>query len=288
MKQLAILALALAHADAGFTLGQLPSRAAVRGELPSVEKDIAYTEGTDQQKLDLYLPAKQGFTTIVFTFGGGWHSGSRKSVAPIGARLQSLGYGCALLSHRLSPKDKFPAHIDDVAAAFAWVKRNIAAKGGDAKRVFLVGHSSGAQLSLLLATDPRYLAQHKLTSADIAGVVGLSPPVDLEPRKDGKGFGDSLMGGRGAEAFSRDIKVMKDASPLRHISKDMPPVLLIVGERDFPMLENDAKAFVERAAAEKASASMFVTKGRDHMGVVRALLEDKSDVLEKVRQFTAH
>lgn len=93
------------------------------------------------------------------------------------------------------------------------------------------------------------------------------------------------MRGRGAEAFSRNIEVMKDASPIRHISKDMPPVLLIVGERDFPMLESDAKAFVERAAAEKATAAMFVTKGRDHMGVVRGLIEEKSDVLEKVRQF---
>lgn len=257
----------------------------VASESPAVEKDIPYANGGDQQKLDLYLPGKKDFITIVFTYGGGWHTGSRKSVAPIGAKLQSLGYGCALLSHRLSPQDKFPAHIEDVAAGFAWVKRNIAAKHGNPKRVFLVGHSSGAQLSLLLATEPKYLAKHKLAQADIAGVVALSPPVDLEPRKDGKGFGDTLMRGRGAEAFSRDIEVMKDASPIRHITRDMPPVLLIVGERDFPMLESDARAFVERAGAEKAVASVFVTKGRDHMGVVRGLIEEKSDVLEKVRQF---
>ncbi|MFL5341455.1 MAG: hypothetical protein ACJ8F7_15020, partial [Gemmataceae bacterium] len=78
---------------------------------------------------------------------------------------------------------------------------------------------------------------------------------------------------RGVAAFSRDVAVMKDASPIRHISKDLPPTLLIVGERDFPMLEGDAKAFAERAAAEKVAASMMVTRGRDHLGVVRALLE---------------
>ena len=49
----------------------------------------------------------------------------------------------------------------------------------------------------------------------------------------------------------------------------------------------DAKAFVERARSEKVPAAMLVTKGRDHMGVVKALLEDKSDVLEKVREFMA-
>ena len=258
---------------------------ASNGTLPAVEKDIPYADGGDQQKLDLYLPEKKGFTAVVFTYGGGWHTGSRKSVTPIGQKLQSLGYGCALLSHRLSPKDKFPAQIEDVAAGFAWVKRHIADKGGDSERVFLVGHSSGAHLSLLLATDPKYLAKHKLAPQDIAGVVGLSTPVDLGPRKDGKGFGDALMGGRGADAFSRDTAVMKDASPISHISKDLPPVLLIVGERDFPMLEADAKEFVERAKEQKTTATSFVTKGRDHMGVVRALLDEKSDVSEKVRAF---
>jgi acetyl esterase/lipase len=253
--------------------------------LPDVEKDVPYADGGDQHKLDLYLPAKKGFATVVFTYGGGWHTGSRKSVTPIGEKLQSLGFGCALVSHRLSPKDKFPAHIEDVAAAFAWVKKHIAEKGGDPRRVYLMGHSSGAHLSLLLAADPKYLARHQLSPADVAAVVGLSTPVDLQPRKDGKGFGDALMGGRGADAFSRDVAVMRDASPIRHISKRLPPVLLVVGERDFPMLEGDAKAFVEKAKEAGADATLFVAKGRDHMGVVRSLLDEKSPVRDRVLEF---
>ncbi len=253
--------------------------------LPAVEKDVAYADGGDQQKLDLYLPDRKGFTTVVFTYGGGWHTGSRKSVTPIGEKLQSLGYGCALLSHRLAPKDKFPAQIEDVAAAFAWVKARIAAKGGAPARVFLVGHSSGAHLSLLLATDPKYLARYRLAASEVAGVIGLSPPVDLQPREGGKGFGDALMAGRGADVFSRDPAILRDASPLRHVSKGLPPVLLVVGERDFPMLEGDARAFVARAKEVNATASLFVAKDCDHMGVVRSLLDDRSPVMEQVRDF---
>jgi acetyl esterase/lipase len=246
--------------------------------------DIPYSGG-EQQKLDLYLPGKRGFATVMFTYGGGWHSGSRKSVAPIGEKLRGLGFGCALLSHRLSPKDKFPAQIEDVAAAFAWVKRNIAGRGGDPHRVFLMGHSSGAQLSLLLASDPRYLAAHNLAPADVSGCVGLSSPVDLEPRKDGKGYGNVLMAGRGAEVFSRDAGVMRDASPIGHVSEGLPPVLLVVGERDFPMLEGDARAFVAKVKGVGGSAALFVAEGRDHMGVVRSLVEDDSPVLKQVVDF---
>ena len=178
-----------------------------------------------------------------------------------------------------------PAQIEDVAAAFAWVKRHVAEKRGDPERVFLMGHSSGAHLSLLLVSDPKYLAKHGLSRRDIAGVVGLSSPVDLEPRGDRKGFGDVLMAGRGAEVFSRDVEVMRDASPIRHVSKGLPPMLLVVGGRDFPMLEGDARAFIERARGLDLAASLFVAKDFDHMGVVRSLVEDGSPVWEQVSGF---
>jgi acetyl esterase/lipase len=268
---------------AALTAGIAEGKAQPKGG--SVELDIPYTEGGDQQKLDLYLPARGGFATVVFTYGGGWHRGSRKSVTPVGKRLQGLGYGCALLSHRLAPQDKFPAQIEDVAAAFAWVKKNIGAKGGDPKRVFLMGHSSGAHLSLLLAADPKYLDRHRLSPADIAGVVGLSPPVDLEPKGDKKGFGDALLAGKGADVFARDAALMKAASPIRHVSKDLPATLLIVGERDFPMLEGDAEAFAEKAKGAGVTVVLSVAKGCDHMAVVRSLLEDRSPILEQVLAF---
>jgi acetyl esterase/lipase len=148
-----------------------------------------------------------------------------------------------------------------------------------------MGHSSGAHPSLLLATHPRYLTRHKLSPADVAGVVGLSPPVDLEPRKEGKGFGNALMAGRGADVFSRDAAVMRDASPIRHVSEGLPPVLLIVGDRDFPMLEADARAFVGKAEAVGGKAAVFTAKGCDHMGVVRSLVEEKSPVRDRVLGF---
>jgi acetyl esterase/lipase len=256
-----------------------------KASLPAVEKDVPYADGGDQQRLDLYLPDQPGFTTVVFTYGGGWHAGSRKSVTRIGEQLQRLGYGCALPSHRLAPKDKFPAQAEDVAAAFAWVKKYVAARGGDPKRVVLMGHSSGAHLSLLLATDPQYLAKHKLGPADVAGVVGLSTPVDLEPRADQKGFGDALMAGKGADVFARDAAVMKAASPIQHVSKDLPPTLLVVGEKDFPTLEGDARTFAAKAKGVGREVTTFVGKGCDHAGVVRSLLEDRSPVREQVLAF---
>ncbi|HEV8059262.1 MAG TPA: alpha/beta hydrolase [Gemmataceae bacterium] len=246
---------------------------------------MPYADGGTQRILDRFLPDKKGFTTVVFTYGGGWHSGSRKSVTPIGQKLQSLGYGCALLSHRLSPKDKFPAQAEDVASAFTWIKKNIEARGGDPRRLVLMGHSSGAHLSLLIATDPSYLAVHKLAPADIAAVVGLSTPLDLEPRDNKDGFGDVLLAGKGADVFTRDAIVMKAASPIQHVSKDLPQALLVVGEKDFPVLDGDTRAFALKAKTFGREIKTYVGKGCDHMGVVRNMLEDGSPVQEHVLTF---
>jgi acetyl esterase/lipase len=284
---LAPVAAAGGVASAGTTNGfiEAAKRSEESSTQPAVEHDIPYADGGDQQKLDLYLPAQKNFTTVVFTYGGGWRTGSRKGVAPIGVKLQNLGFGCALVSHRLSPKDKFPAHIEDVAAGFAWVKKHIAEKGGDPKRLFVMGHSSGAHLSMLLATDPQYLAKHDLKVSDIAGVIALSTPLDLEPRTDKKGFGDVMMKVGTADTFSRDVAVMKDASPIQHVTKSLPPTLLIVGDRDFPMLEGDAKAFATKASALGLRVPTFTAKGADHMGVVRSLLDEQSPVMKQVLAF---
>src|SRR5262249_12547230 len=281
--RLGVASLLMAGAGPASGRGATPTARSV--SLAAVEKDIPYAAGGDEQKLDLYLPKNRGFATVVFTYGGGWHRGSRKSVTPIGGRRQRPGFGGPLLSHRLGPKERFPAQIEDVAAAFAWVQRQIARKGGDPARVFLMGHSSGAQLSLLLACDSRYLAQHGLGPKDVAGVVGLSTPVDLEPRKDGKGFGNALMAGRGADVFARDGRVLKTASPIQHLARDLPPVLLVVGERDFPMLEGDNRSFVTKAKALEIRADLFMANGCDLRGVVRSVVEDNAPVEERVIGF---
>jgi acetyl esterase/lipase len=254
-------------------------------QAPPTELDIHYGTGSEKQVLDLFVPAKKGFATIVYTYGGGWHSGSGKSSTPLAEKLRELGYGCALISHRLFPPDVFPAQAEDLAAAVAWVKANIAARGGDSSRIILAGHSSGAHLSLLLATDRRYLAAPHLTIGDIEAVIGLSPPVDLSRHPDGHGYGNVLLAGHGADAFERDEVVMKDASPIEHISRGLPPTLLVIGEHDFPMLEADARAFAGKAKGYGCKVQVIVAPGKDHMGVARGMLDDNGVVFEAVKTF---
>ncbi|MEO6593616.1 MAG: alpha/beta hydrolase [Planctomycetota bacterium] len=222
-----------------------------------IEADVAYANAHPAQQLDLYLPARtsEPFAAVLFVHGGGWHSGSRKNLAGVAENLQAHGFACALVGHRLCPPHAWPSMIEDVAAAFAWVHAHIAERGGDAQRLAVCGHSSGAQLVLLLASDPQWLQKHELKCSTIRGVLGLSTPVDLRPN-GARSFGGTLMAGKGAEVFRRDAEVMVAASPLTWLTKDLPPVLLVGGEADFPMLLDDARAFA--AAAKELGRTVQV------------------------------
>jgi acetyl esterase/lipase len=259
---------------------------ALAAALPAqkVELDIPYGKDA-KQTLDLYLPARKDFATVVYTYGGGWHSGSGKSSQPIAEQLQAAGYGCALVSHRLYPPAVFPAFAEDLAAAFAWVHDHIAERGGDPKKLVLAGHSSGAHLSLLLATDPRFLKARRLAISDVAAVIGLSTPVDLTEHEDHHGYGDVLMAGQGAGAFARDAAIMKEASPIEHVSASLPPALLVVGQNDFPMLAGDAKRFAEKAAQAGRKVDFLLAPGKDHMGVARGMSDPADPVLRRVLEF---
>ena len=262
-----------------FAACSVPQRTATSDEL-----DLPY--GTlEEQRLDVYLPAQSGYPTVLFVFGGGWHSGSRKDLTSMALVLRAHGIGVVLPSHRLSPPHLFPSMEEDVAAAFAWTKAHIPERGGDVRRVFVMGHSSGAHLVTLLGSDARFLLKHALAPSDIAGVVGLSTPSDLEPKRGGLHFGNILMGGNGAKVFERDAQRMKDASPIQHLAQQTPRTLLVVGDRDMPSLEQENEEYFKRAQAIGARVELFSAEGCDHMGVVRALANAKSPVFARVVAF---
>ena len=140
---------------------------------------ISYTEGApadaDKHKLDLYLPRdKKNFPVLVFVHGGSWRTGDRSQYKALGERLARAGIGVAIPSYRLMPQNPHPAQIEDVAAAFAWVVRNISQHGGDTSRIYLSGHSAGAHLAALLALDEKYLAKFDLARKAIRSVIAMS------------------------------------------------------------------------------------------------------------------
>lgn len=195
------------------------------------ERNIVYASvpGADPSlnSLDVYTPAEgTNHPVIVWVHGGGWRIGDKGNVGEKAACFTRAGCVFVSINYRLSPAVKHPAHVQDVASAVGWVYKNIAARGGDPQRIYLIGHSAGAHLVALVAADLHYLEAAGVPAKALKGVVPL----------DGGGYDipaliafNRLNKDRMEVAFGSDPAVWRDASPVTHVAagKGIPPFLLI-------------------------------------------------------------
>ena len=105
--------------------------------------------------------------------------GSRDQYRFVGQRLAERGILAIVADYRTYPATTFPGFVEDGARAVAWARLHAAEHAGDPERLFVAGHSAGAQIAALIATDPRYLAAEQMRPSDLAGVIGLSGPYDF-------------------------------------------------------------------------------------------------------------
>jgi len=251
------------------------------------------TYGFDpKQALDLYLPAPDSTGAgrppiAVFVHGGVWAMGDRKEGANVGRALAEAGSVAAVLSYRLAPAHPHPAQIEDVAKAVASLVRDAAAIHADSSRVFLVGHSAGAQLVSLLALDPRWLAAEGLQPKVIAGVAALSGIFDLEapfgdPGQDtGKDYVERVFGPPGP--------VWRDASPIHHLAGagTTRPFLLVMAERDYAGIRAQVETMRAALAGAHVPVEIADIPGRDHYELVSAIGSEGDSLTALLRRFIA-
>ena len=144
-----------------------------------VEDHLFGSVGGQKLRLDLYRPAEDHppLPGVVVIHGGSWQSGSRKDFPALNRYLAARGYLVAAVSYRFSPRFRFPAARDDVAAAIAFLKRNGGRLGLDASRLALVGRAAGGQLALVVAYTTRDPAIKGVVSY-YGGLRQLSEAVD--------------------------------------------------------------------------------------------------------------
>lgn len=176
-----------------------------------------------RQQLDMYLPLQKRADTpvVVFFYGGAWTRGSRDSYRFVGEALASQGIATVIADYRLSPAVRWPDILGDCALATRWVFDNAAARGWDARKVFLMGHSAGAYNAAMLALDPRWLSANALQPRQLAGWIGIAGPYDFLPIGDG----DTRV------AFDWP-NTPRDSQPIHHVSAQAPRALLLAAASD--------------------------------------------------------
>lgn len=212
------------------------------------EVDFAQPPGFRPLSLDLRVPAVAGAPLVVFLHGGGWLRGSRKVFTPGISdarsfdRIVAAGFAVASCEYRLSGEARFPAQLDDVDAALAWLHAHGAEHGVDASRIVLWGVSAGATLAALTG----------LNRDDVRGVVDWFGPADLFAMAE-HDMGDLPAETREARWIGGTAADLPDAarraSPALRVRAGAPPFHIAHGTADehVPFAQSEALAAALRA-----------------------------------------
>jgi arylformamidase len=199
--------------------------------------DIPYADPAhERQVLDVYAPAGAENLPVVFWIhGGGWQTGDKTAVQIKPRVFSERGFVFVSTNYRLLPHVEMGEIFRDVAKALGWVHKNIGSYGGDRGRIFVMGHSAGAQLAALLCIDHRYLRAEGVPLEVLRGCV----PVDgdtydlpaiimtAEIRQTVHGLPLPEYGHRAK--FGNDPKKHLDYSAVTHVAtgKSIPPFLIL-------------------------------------------------------------
>ena len=236
------------------------------GRLHPLPDDVAVSEVTAGGVPAHWLaaPGAEAGRVLLFLHGGGFELGSLRSDGELAARLgRASGMRVLFPEYRLAPEHPFPAAIDDVLAAWRWLR---VGEGLSARSIAVAGDSAGGGLAVALLVAARDAGEELPAAA-----VLMSPTVDLT------GSGASMTERADQDPLSTPAMLRQFAagylagadpatplaSPLFATLTGLPPLLIQVGTAD--LLLSDSERLADAAGRAGVDVSLHVGEGLPHV-----------------------
>jgi acetyl esterase/lipase len=232
----------------------------------TVVASVPYDSGP-YHTADIYIPKalERPAPVVVYFYGSAWFTGSKDWYRFIGIGLAQTGVIVIMPDYRGYPDAPSPGFMYDAAAATAWALDHAESYGGDPRKLFIAGHSSGAHIATLLALDTRYLQSVGMSQGELCGVIGLGGSYDYDaPRSVPRYLNEYVR------VFGEPDR-WAPVQPIRYVTRNAPPMLLLAGEADGGIDPDHTIRLAERLsyAGDKATAILY--PGINHQGIILPL-----------------
>lgn len=199
------------------------------------------TTETSLPKLNVFVPRrlKAAAPILIFVHGGYWNSGRKGTYDLLGRNFARKGVVTIIPDYTLSPAASYDEMTKEIAAVIKWVQANSKEYNGNAKQIFVTGHSAGGHLAALAVMNPKYGIDAKAISGIILNdAAGLNMKDYLEKNPPTAQY-DYLA------TWTNNPENWKVASPIYFIDKDTPPFLIYVGDQTYGSIKTANDQFLK-------------------------------------------
>ena len=259
-------------------LGLAVSAPAFGQDLVTVTPDVVYGHKDGMAlTFDVFTPSNPNGAAVLHIVSGGWVSRwvppaqLSDGVRDLYEELFEQGLTVFSVRHGSSPRYVIPEIVPDVRRAVRFIRLTASQYGVDPERLGVTGMSAGGHLSLMLGLasdtgDPAAEDSVLRVSNRVAAVVAYYPPVDLDPPA-GAVLTDVPTEGT-PEARYPALKFeradVRAVSPIRHVSPDDPPTLLIHGNKDERVPIAQSEQIYAAFQREGVSSEFLMLDGAGH------------------------
>ena len=209
---------------------------------------------------------------VVFFYGGRWQNGDKSLYQFVGEALSSRGFVAVIPDLRKYPQTAYPGFVEDGARAVNWARAQARHYGGDARQIFVMGHSSGAHIAALLALDARWLGD-----APVRGMIGLAGPYDFLPLKEAD-----------LQKIFAAAEPPESSQPIHHVRRGAPPLLLMHGIDDEIVEVGNSRRLAEAQRAAGGAVTLVEYPKMSHARIIGSLaapLRPLGSVLDEIERF---
>lgn len=248
MRLSILLGLAACVCLSAAVFGQASQRRGQANKPSPTFADVPYGQH-ERQVLDFWQASSTKPTPVfVWIHGGGFRGGNKSSIpADLLRPFLAAGVSCASIHYRLSQHAPYPAQMHDSARAIQFIRLKAKQWNLDAKRMAAGGGSAGSGISQWLAFhDDLAQAQSEDPVARQSTRLCCALPLNMQSTYDPRQIKEIVPGTAYKhpallQLFARPQgwdwdtgkiddelnALLRDASPITHLTKDDPPIYLI-------------------------------------------------------------
>lgn len=225
------------------------------------QSNIAYGE-SPAEVLDFFPTDRPKAPVCVFVHGGAWTLLTKDESAFAAEAFVEAGVHFVAINFDCIPQIRLPEMVAQVCRATTFVHRHAESFRADPRRLFLLGHSSGAHLVAASLTQLS-AALGRNSDAVVRGALCASGSYDLEP---------VMLSHRGSylNLMAAEVEAL---SPLRHVRDLACPFKIAYGERESPEFQRQAKSFAEALAPMRRLDELLVGPGLNHFEISMTFAE---------------